>query len=49
MDWLNPSDDQRVILAVIRRPAKNKDDYRGPAIVNPGVRSYEPFKSNGWS
>ncbi|KAM0335137.1 hypothetical protein ACHAQA_000177 [Verticillium albo-atrum] len=36
MDWSNPSDDQRVVLAISRIPAVNKTDYRGPVILNPG-------------
>ncbi|EFX01232.1 alpha beta hydrolase fold family [Grosmannia clavigera kw1407] len=36
MDWVEPSDRQRVYLAVIRLPAKTRQDYRGPVFVNPG-------------
>ncbi|KAG7131280.1 putative hydrolase like protein [Verticillium longisporum] len=36
MDWSNPSDNQRVVLAITRLPAVNKTDYRGPVIMNPG-------------
>lgn len=38
MDWVDPSDDQRVVLAITRIPAVNKTDYLGPVILNPGVR-----------
>ncbi|KAI0909236.1 hypothetical protein F4823DRAFT_563023 [Ustulina deusta] len=36
MDWLDPSDEERVFLAIIRLRATEKDDYRGPVIFNPG-------------
>ncbi|KAH8677716.1 Alpha/Beta hydrolase protein [Xylariales sp. PMI_506] len=36
MDWLDPSDEERVILAVIRAPAKSRTDYKGPVFINPG-------------
>ncbi|KAK9426331.1 putative TAP-like protein-domain-containing protein [Seiridium unicorne] len=36
LDWLEPSEDERVVLAVIRAPAKSREDYRGPVFVNPG-------------
>ncbi|KAI0162629.1 alpha beta hydrolase fold family [Pestalotiopsis sp. NC0098] len=36
LDWLEPSDDERVVLAVIRAPATNTHDYKGPVFVNPG-------------
>ncbi|KAI0405499.1 hypothetical protein F4802DRAFT_562052 [Xylaria palmicola] len=36
MDWLDPFDDERVILAIIRLRATDRDDYRGPVIFNPG-------------
>ncbi|KAH8651115.1 TAP-like protein-domain-containing protein [Xylariales sp. PMI_506] len=36
LDWLDPSEEERVILAVIRLKAKANDDYRGPVFINPG-------------
>ncbi|KAL1878107.1 hypothetical protein VTK73DRAFT_8068 [Phialemonium thermophilum] len=36
MDWQDPTDDERVVLAIIRLRAKNRTDYRGPVIFNPG-------------
>ncbi|KAH8887118.1 alpha/beta-hydrolase [Thozetella sp. PMI_491] len=38
MDWQDPSDDDRVILAVIRLRARDPSaaNYRGPLIFNPG-------------
>ncbi|KAI0542796.1 hypothetical protein GGR58DRAFT_171322 [Xylaria digitata] len=36
MDWLDPSDEERVALAVIRLRATETEDYRGPVIFNPG-------------
>ena len=38
MDWLDPTEEERVVLAVLRLRAKNPkgDDYRGPLIFNPG-------------
>lgn len=37
MDWQEPSDDHRVVLAITRIRATDKSDYRGPVIFNPGV------------
>ncbi|KAI0195439.1 hypothetical protein F4808DRAFT_440559 [Astrocystis sublimbata] len=36
MDWRGPSDEERVLLAVMRLRAIERDDYRGPVIFNPG-------------
>ncbi|KAL3422757.1 alpha/beta hydrolase fold family protein [Phlyctema vagabunda] len=36
LDWLDPSDDERAVLAVIRLPATTKTDYKGPVLMNPG-------------
>ncbi|KAJ4268709.1 hypothetical protein NW762_002777 [Fusarium torreyae] len=36
MDWLEPSDDKRVVLGVIKLPAKSKDNPVSPLFVNPG-------------
>ncbi|KAI1077737.1 alpha/beta-hydrolase [Whalleya microplaca] len=36
MDWLDPSEDERVVLAVIRLRATATDDYKGPIFFNPG-------------
>ncbi|KAI1505989.1 Alpha/Beta hydrolase protein [Biscogniauxia marginata] len=36
MDWLDPSDDDRVELAVIRLRATERNDYKGPVFFNPG-------------
>ncbi|KFY96087.1 hypothetical protein V498_02908 [Pseudogymnoascus sp. VKM F-4517 (FW-2822)] len=36
LDWLDPSDDARAIIAIIRLPATDLDDYRGPVFFNPG-------------
>ncbi|KAI1343268.1 hypothetical protein F5Y15DRAFT_369532 [Xylariaceae sp. FL0016] len=36
MDWLDPTDDERVVLAVVRLGATELDDYRGPVFFNPG-------------
>lgn len=47
-DWLDPSDDDRVILAIARLPASsssNNEDYRGPVFFNPGG----PGGSGIWS
>ncbi|KAL0935905.1 alpha beta hydrolase fold family [Colletotrichum truncatum] len=45
MDWLEPSDDRRVILAITRLRATDRSDYRGPVIFNPGG----PGGSGVWS
>lgn len=37
MDWQQPTDDRRVVLAIARIRATDKSDYRGPVIFNPGV------------
>ncbi|KAH6693468.1 TAP-like protein-domain-containing protein [Plectosphaerella plurivora] len=36
MDWQNPTDDKRVVLAITRLRATTHVDYRGPLIMNPG-------------
>ncbi|KAI0477095.1 TAP-like protein-domain-containing protein [Xylariaceae sp. FL0804] len=36
LDWLDPSEDERVVLAVLRSAATARDDYRGPVFLNPG-------------
>ncbi|KAM0224956.1 hypothetical protein ACHAPA_001599 [Fusarium lateritium] len=36
MDWLEPSDDKRVVLGLIKLPAKTKDNPVSPLFVNPG-------------
>lgn len=36
VDWLDPTDDDRVIIAIARLRATQKDDYRGPVFFNPG-------------
>lgn len=48
MDWVEPSDEQRVYLAVIRLQAKTKKDYRGPVFVNPGVRISACSSARTW-
>lgn len=37
MDWLNPSDRKRVVLGVIKLPAKSKNNKVSPLFINPGV------------
>ncbi|KFY37283.1 hypothetical protein V494_04825 [Pseudogymnoascus sp. VKM F-4513 (FW-928)] len=36
LDWLDPSDSTRAIIAIIRLRATDVDDYRGPVFFNPG-------------
>ncbi|RSL41736.1 hypothetical protein CEP53_012580 [Fusarium sp. AF-6] len=36
MDWLDPSDKKRVVVGVIKLPAKSKDNPVSPVFVNPG-------------
>jgi pimeloyl-ACP methyl ester carboxylesterase len=36
MDWLDPTNEERVVIAVIRYPAKSRENYLGPVFVNPG-------------
>ncbi|KAK8129356.1 hypothetical protein PG999_001736 [Apiospora kogelbergensis] len=36
LDWQEPSEAERVVLAVIRSKAKAQQDYKGPVFVNPG-------------
>ncbi|TDZ20950.1 putative hydrolase [Colletotrichum orbiculare MAFF 240422] len=45
MDWLDPSDDKRVVLAIARIRATDRQDYKGPVIFNPGG----PGGSGIWS
>ncbi|KAH8905740.1 hypothetical protein BR93DRAFT_855302, partial [Coniochaeta sp. PMI_546] len=48
MDWLDPSDEQRVVLAIMRLRANSSSalgDYRGPIFFNPGG----PGGSGTWS
>ncbi|KAL8339750.1 hypothetical protein RB601_006051 [Gaeumannomyces tritici] len=45
MDWLDPSNNSRVVLAVMRLRATNMTDYRGPVFFNPGG----PGGSGIWS
>ncbi|KAJ3561795.1 hypothetical protein NPX13_g8806 [Xylaria arbuscula] len=45
MDWLDPTDEERVIIAVMRLRATDTSDYRGPVIFNPGG----PGGSGIWS
>ena len=37
MDWLDPTDDERVLIGVIKLAAKSKDKRCAPVFVNPGV------------
>lgn len=36
LDWQNPTQDARAILAIIKLPATDMEDYRGPMFFNPG-------------
>ncbi|KAI8190027.1 hypothetical protein K4K54_012610 [Colletotrichum sp. SAR 10_86] len=36
MNWLEPSDDRRVVVAVSRIRATDKSNYKGPVFFNPG-------------
>ncbi|CAD6439241.1 b048dbae-687f-473d-938d-625b6edf97ba [Sclerotinia trifoliorum] len=36
LDWLNTSNPSKITLAIIRLPATNLTDYRGPVFTNPG-------------
>ncbi|KAK4167179.1 Alpha/Beta hydrolase protein [Cladorrhinum sp. PSN259] len=45
MDWQDPSEENRVVLAIIRLGATNLTDYRGPVFFNPGG----PGGSGIWS
>ena len=37
MDWQEPSEDQRVVLGIIKLPAKSTDNPVSPVFFNPGV------------
>lgn len=37
MDWQNPSEEERVILGVMKRPAKTTENLMPPLFINPGV------------
>ncbi|KUI59633.1 hypothetical protein VP1G_06887 [Cytospora mali] len=36
MDWLEPENDQKVVIAIARLPATETNDYKGPVFFNPG-------------
>ncbi|KAI1260403.1 hypothetical protein F5Y18DRAFT_256863 [Xylariaceae sp. FL1019] len=36
LDWLDPTEEERVVLPIIRLRATETDDYRGPVFFNPG-------------
>lgn len=36
LDWLDPTEDDRVILAIARLRATDKKNYKGPVFFNPG-------------
>ncbi|KAF7925507.1 uncharacterized protein EAE98_006732 [Botrytis deweyae] len=36
LDWLEPTNSSKVVLAVLRKNATSKVDYKGPLFVNPG-------------
>lgn len=36
VDWLDPTEDDRIVLAIARLRAVETDDYRGPVFFNPG-------------
>lgn len=38
LNWIDPDEAQRVILAVIKLNATETEDYRGSVLINPGVR-----------
>ncbi|KAI8306378.1 putative hydrolase [Colletotrichum sp. SAR11_240] len=43
MNWLEPSDDRRVVVAVSRIRATDKSNYKGPVFFNPGdLISFDP-------
>lgn len=45
VDWLDPQEDDRVVLAIARLRATDATDYKGPVIFNPGG----PGGSGIWS
>lgn len=36
MDWLDPKDDERVVIAVLKYPAAEREEYKGALFTNPG-------------
>ncbi|KAA8570852.1 hypothetical protein EYC84_000243 [Monilinia fructicola] len=36
LDWLEPTNSSKVVLAVLRKNATSKVDYKGPLFINPG-------------
>ena len=55
MDWQNPSETERVVLGVIKLPAKTKGYSVPPLFINPGVcnkvaglRPHRLTKSGPW-
>lgn len=43
MDWLDPTEEQRVVLGVIKLAAKSKGKNFSPVFVNPGVSLSDVF------
>ena len=39
MDWLDPTEDERVVLGIMKLPAKQKGANFPPVFTNPGVSS----------
>lgn len=37
LDWLDPSDELRASIAVIRLNATDMENYKGPVFINPGM------------
>jgi pimeloyl-ACP methyl ester carboxylesterase len=36
LDWLQPSEDDRAVLAIIKLPAADVETYKSPVFINPG-------------
>jgi pimeloyl-ACP methyl ester carboxylesterase len=52
LDWLQPSEDERVILAIIKLPASDFETYKGPVFINPsgpGGSGFYALKRTGKS
>ncbi|KAH6665849.1 hypothetical protein F5X68DRAFT_265675 [Plectosphaerella plurivora] len=47
MNWADPDDPARVTLAILRIPAKNTTDYKGPVFFNPGGPGLRTIDSPG--
>lgn len=49
MDWLDPTDEERVILGVVKRAAQTQKNLLPPIFVNPGVSQQLEREAETWA